>query len=115
MIQNAKARIHSFICSIKLDIYHQLPLTHCLLFKQGKDKSLKDYTAYFNNKVVRVENYSDVAAMMVGLQFDYSFTKNTLITFTKLLARAHKYSNANELTNTKRSTNLNSQRLVVLG
>ena len=49
---------------------HQLPPTHLLSVKQGKNESLKDYIVRFNKEAVRVENCIDVVpltAIMAGL------------------------------------------------
>ena len=106
-----------FINQFAGDRDHQLPSTHLLSVKQRKYESLKDYITRFNKEAVRVENYTDIVALtaiMAGLQpgkFHYSLAKNPPRTFTELLSRAQKYSNADELTNVKRWADSDSQRV----
>ena len=51
-----------------------------------------------------------MARLQLG-KFHYSLVKNPLRTFTELLLRNQKYSNVDELTNAKRRTNLDLQRV----
>ncbi|KAK9225359.1 hypothetical protein WN943_010400 [Citrus x changshan-huyou] len=73
---------------------HQLPPTHLLLVKHGKDELLKDYIVRFNKEAVRVENCIDVVALIAIMaslrpeRFHYSLAKNAPRTFTELLSRA---------------------------
>ena len=77
---------------------------------------MKDYIVRFNKEAVIVENCTDAMALttiMVVLRserFHYSMVKNALRTFTELLSRAQKYSNADKLTNAKRGVDPDPQR-----
>ena len=54
-----------------------------------------------------------LTSIMAGLRlgrFHYLLAKNVLRTFTELLSRVQKYSNANGLTNAKRGADLDPQR-----
>ena len=77
---------------------------------------MKDHIVCFNKEAVRVENCIDAMALiaiMVGMRlerFHYLMAKNALRTFTELLSRAQKYSNADKLTNAKRGVDPDPQR-----
>ncbi|XP_058111138.1 uncharacterized protein LOC131254150 [Magnolia sinica] len=87
----------------------QKPNTHLLTIKQGPKESLKDYIARFNKEVLQVEDYDDKMALAVvfsGLRegrFTFSIGKNPPKTLADFVARAHKYTNAEEFTNACKS------------
>ncbi|XP_058104818.1 uncharacterized protein LOC131248520 [Magnolia sinica] len=81
------------------------PNTHLFTIKQEPKESLKDYITRFNDEALQVEDYDDKIALSTvfgGLKeerFTFSITKNPSKTLADLIARAQKYTNAEEFSN----------------
>ncbi|XP_058111548.1 uncharacterized protein LOC131254861 [Magnolia sinica] len=87
----------------------QKPNTHLFTIKQEPKESLKKYIARFNKEALQVEDYDDnisLSAMRSGLKeekFTFSIGKNLPKTLAELVARAQKYTNAEEFSNSRKN------------
>ncbi|XP_058084551.1 uncharacterized protein LOC131232334 [Magnolia sinica] len=85
------------------------PNTHLFTFKQDPKESLKDYITSFNEEALQVEDYDDkmtLSAVFGGLKeekFTFSIGKNPPKTLADLIARAQKYTNAEEFSNARKN------------
>ncbi|XP_058075987.1 uncharacterized protein LOC131224695 [Magnolia sinica] len=83
--------------------------THMFTIKQEPKESLKDYITRFNEEALQVEDYDDkmtLSAVFGGLKearFTFSIGKNSSKTLADLIARAQKYTNAEEFTNARKN------------
>ncbi|XP_058101294.1 uncharacterized protein LOC131245694 [Magnolia sinica] len=85
------------------------PNTHLFAIKQEPKESLKDYITHFNEEALSIEDYDDkipLAAVFSGLKegkFTFFIGKNPPKTFAELMARAQKYTNAEEFSNARKN------------
>ncbi|XP_058075663.1 uncharacterized protein LOC131224131 [Magnolia sinica] len=83
--------------------------THLFAIKQEPKESLKDYIAYFNEEALLIEDYDykmTLATVFNGLKegkFTFSIGKNPPKTLAELIARAQKYTNAEEFSNARKN------------
>ena len=77
--------------------------------KQNQGESLRDFVARFNEEALSIDEFDQQIAMVAlqnGLRarpFAQSLAKTPPRTFTKVLARANKYINAEEMMKVKRA------------
>ncbi|XP_058103414.1 uncharacterized protein LOC131246979 [Magnolia sinica] len=87
----------------------QKPNTHLFTIKQDPKESLKDSNARFNEEALLIEDYDDkmaLTAVFSGLRegkFTFSIGKNPPKTLVELVARAQKYTNAEEFSNARKN------------
>ena len=77
--------------------------------KQNQGESLRDFMARFNEETLSIDEFDQRIAIVApqnGLRlgsFAQSLAKTPSRTFTKVLARANKYINAEEIMKVKRA------------
>ncbi|XP_058111565.1 uncharacterized protein LOC131254882 [Magnolia sinica] len=75
------------------------PNTHLFAIKQEPNESLKGYIARFNEEALLIEDYAAVFNGLREGKFAFSIGKNPPKTLAELVARAQKYTNAEEFSN----------------
>ncbi|XP_058075823.1 uncharacterized protein LOC131224321 [Magnolia sinica] len=85
------------------------PNTHLFAIKQEPKESLKDYISRFNEEALLIEDYDNkmtLTAMFNSLKegkFTFSIGKNSPKTLAELVARAQKYTNAEEFSTARKN------------